>query len=58
MMADPYRERLKAAGWGWMEDPWFRNRHYQKDRRMGRREKRSARQEVRREIAAEVTRGR
>ena len=48
---DFYRQRLKQAGWSWMEDhAWLQGR-FRKDRRMGRKEKRGARQQEQRETA-------
>ena len=54
-MFDNYLKKLRKAGWDWLE---HKNSHYHrtprnKDRRSGRAEKRSARQEVRKEIDSE-----
>lgn len=50
MSADGYRDRLKKAGWGWMEEHAWNQGRFPKDRRMSRKEKRGANQDVRREI--------
>lgn len=45
MSQDAYKDRLKNAGWGWMEEHSWNQGKFPKDRRMGRREKRGARNE-------------
>jgi hypothetical protein len=54
---DYYRHRLKVALWNWREGrSHHENRHadrFRKDRMSGRRDKRAARQQERREIETE-----
>lgn len=50
MSDDGYRDRLKKAGWGWMEKHAWNQGRFPKDRRMSRREKRGAKNAEREEI--------
>jgi len=56
MSNDNYKNRLRHAAWTWLEHKscWYHRKPRVKDRRMGRNDKRSARQEVRREIDTEI----
>jgi hypothetical protein len=55
-MFDPYRVRLADAQWTWREGKFcrFHKRPRNKDRRMGRHDKRASRADERREIEDQI----
>ncbi len=56
MSFDPYKNRLKKAGWDWLEHKGskYHSAPRTKDRRSGRAEKRAARSIVRGEIESQI----